>query len=109
MGKNTIGIPVATSATSGIDGAAAGARKGAPVDAPVRQLGAVRWKDAPTRRIDVSGVPFVYRELGTDAGVPVVFLHHLMAVLDDWDPRVIDGIARSAGVDHKFRAQRLGP
>jgi pimeloyl-ACP methyl ester carboxylesterase len=25
--------------------------------------------------------------------VPVVFLHHLMAVLDSWDPRVIDGIA----------------
>jgi len=25
--------------------------------------------------------------------VPVIFLHHLMAVLDDWDPRVIDGIA----------------
>jgi pimeloyl-ACP methyl ester carboxylesterase len=23
----------------------------------------------------------------------VIFLHHLMAVLDDWDPRVIDGIA----------------
>lgn len=53
----------------------------------------VRWKDAPTRTIDVDGVSFVYRELGRDSGVPVVFLHHLMAVLDDWDPRVIDGIA----------------
>ena len=28
-----------------------------------------------------------------DSGVPVILLHHLMAVLDDWDPRVIDGIA----------------
>ena len=27
------------------------------------------------------------------AGVPLVFLHHFTAVLDDWDPRVIDGIA----------------
>jgi pimeloyl-ACP methyl ester carboxylesterase len=25
--------------------------------------------------------------------VPVIFLHHLGAVLDNWDPRVIDGIA----------------
>ena len=25
--------------------------------------------------------------------MPVVFLHHFTAVLDDWDPRVIDGIA----------------
>ncbi|MDD2741981.1 MAG: alpha/beta hydrolase [Rhodocyclaceae bacterium] len=53
----------------------------------------VKWKNAPTRTIEVGGVPFVYRELGPDSGVPVIFLHHLMAVLDDWDPRVIDGIA----------------
>ena len=25
--------------------------------------------------------------------MPVIFLHHLAAVLDNWDPRVIDGIA----------------
>ena len=51
------------------------------------------WKDAPTRKIDVDGIPFAYRELGTGSDVPVVFLHHLTAVLDDWDPRIIDGIA----------------
>jgi pimeloyl-ACP methyl ester carboxylesterase len=51
------------------------------------------WKDAPTRRIRADGVDFAYRDLGTDTGVPVVFLHHLTAVLDDWDPRVVDGIA----------------
>ena len=41
----------------------------------------------------MGGVPFAYRELGPDTGLPVIFLHHLMAVLDDWEPRVIDGIA----------------
>jgi pimeloyl-ACP methyl ester carboxylesterase len=51
------------------------------------------WKDTPTRKIDVNGVEFAYRELGTESEVPVVFLHHLTAVLDDWDPRIIDGIA----------------
>ena len=53
------------------------------------------WKDTANRTIDVDGVPFAYRELGSDSGsdIPVVFLHHLTAVLDDWDPRVIDGIA----------------
>jgi len=56
-------------------------------------MSSVKWKDVPTRKIDVAGVPFVYRELGPRSGVPVVFLHHLMAVLDDWDPRVINGIA----------------
>lgn len=51
------------------------------------------WEDAPNRTIDVNGITFAYRELGEPSVVPVVFLHHLTAVLDDWDPRVIDGIA----------------
>ncbi|KRE27193.1 alpha/beta hydrolase [Mycobacterium sp. Soil538] len=51
------------------------------------------WKDVPTETVDVGGTPFAYRELGTGTGVPVVFLHHLMAVLDDWDPRIIEDIA----------------
>jgi len=51
------------------------------------------YKDAPTRTVDVGGTRFAYRQLGTDTGVPVIFLHHLAAVLDNWDPRVIDGIA----------------
>ena len=51
------------------------------------------WKDTPTRKVDVGGVEFAYRELGSGTDVPVIFLHHLTAVLDDWDPRIIDGIA----------------
>ena len=51
------------------------------------------WKDTPPRKINVDGVDFAYRELGPSSEVPVVFLHHLTAVLDDWDPRIIDGIA----------------
>jgi pimeloyl-ACP methyl ester carboxylesterase len=50
-------------------------------------------KTAPTRTIDIAGTPFAYREFGPDTGVPLVFLHHFTAVLDDWDPRVVDGIA----------------
>jgi pimeloyl-ACP methyl ester carboxylesterase len=51
------------------------------------------WKNAQTRTVDVDGVEFAYRELGTRSDIPVIFLHHLTAVLDDWDPRIIDGIA----------------
>ena len=51
------------------------------------------WRDAPTRTLSAGGVQFAYRELGPDTGVPVVFLTHLAAVLDNWDPRVVDGIA----------------
>jgi pimeloyl-ACP methyl ester carboxylesterase len=51
------------------------------------------YQDAPTRTIDVDGVTFAYRQLGPDSGPPVIFLNHLAAVLDNWDPRVVDGIA----------------
>lgn len=55
---------------------------------------AVTWKDVPTRTLTASGVEFAYRELGVDnPGTPVVCLIHLAAVLDNWDPRVIDGLA----------------
>lgn len=48
---------------------------------------------APTQTIEVGKIRFAYRDLGPRDGVPVVFLHHFTAVLDDWDPRVIDGIS----------------
>src|SRR5690242_9024661 len=51
------------------------------------------YKDAPTRTVDIGGTSFAYQELGTKAGVPVIFLNHLTGVLDNWDPRVVDGIA----------------
>jgi len=51
------------------------------------------YKNAPTRTVTADGVTFAYRELGPRSGVPVVFLTHLAAVLDNWDPRVVDGIA----------------
>lgn len=51
------------------------------------------YKNAPTRTLTAGGVTFAYRELGPRSDVPVVFLTHLAAVLDNWDPRVVDGIA----------------
>ena len=54
----------------------------------------VNWTNVPTRTIAAGGVEFAYRELGTNnPGTPVVFLVHLAAVLDNWDPRVVDGLA----------------
>ncbi|MDX3661439.1 alpha/beta hydrolase [Streptomyces sp. ID05-26A] len=48
---------------------------------------------AVTRTVDVEGTPFAYREVGLTEGVPLVLLHHFTAVLDDWDPAVVDGLA----------------
>jgi pimeloyl-ACP methyl ester carboxylesterase len=51
------------------------------------------YKDAPTRTLSADGVTYAYRELGPNTGVPLVLLTHLAAVLDNWDPRVVDGLA----------------
>src|SRR6185503_9984031 len=55
--------------------------------------GGMSYKNAPTKSVSVGGTQFVYRELGVDSGVPVIFLNHLAGNLDNWDPRVVDGIA----------------
>ena len=52
------------------------------------------WKNVPTQFISADGINFAYREYGQqNGGTPVIFLNHLAAVLDNWDPRMIDGIA----------------
>ena len=63
------------------------------VQAPAGAALNTAWTNAPTYTIDLGGVEFAYRQLGPETGVPVVFLTHLAAVLDNWDPRVVDGIA----------------
>ncbi len=51
------------------------------------------YKNAPTRSVSVHGENFAYRELGTDDGVPLILLIHLAGVLDNWDPRIVEGLA----------------
>ncbi|MER5312176.1 alpha/beta hydrolase [Streptomyces sp. NPDC002773] len=51
------------------------------------------YRNAPTRSVSVHGVDVAYRQHGPDEGVPLILLNHLSAVLDNWDPRVVDGLA----------------
>lgn len=51
------------------------------------------YATAPTRTVSAAGITFAYRELGPTGGVPVVFLVHLAATLDNWDPRIVDAVA----------------
>ncbi|NYJ13408.1 pimeloyl-ACP methyl ester carboxylesterase [Rhizobium leguminosarum] len=51
------------------------------------------YAEAPNLWINVGETPFVYRDLGPQAGVPVILLNHWGAVLDNFDPRIVDGLA----------------
>jgi pimeloyl-ACP methyl ester carboxylesterase len=57
-----------------------------------------KYEQAPTRTVTTAGATYAYRELGPKGGIPVVFFVHLAANLDNWDPRIIDPIARSRHV-----------
>jgi pimeloyl-ACP methyl ester carboxylesterase len=53
------------------------------------------YAQAPARTITAGGVTYAYRELGPKGGIPVIFFVHLAATLDNWDPRIIDPIAKN--------------
>ena len=53
------------------------------------------YLQVPTSTIQAHGVSYAYREFGPKGGVPVVFLIHLAGTMDNWDPRIIDPIART--------------
>lgn len=49
--------------------------------------------EAPNLFITVMGTTFAYRDLGPRGGVPLILLNHWGAVLDNFDPRIVDGLA----------------
>ncbi|MBY4208011.1 alpha/beta fold hydrolase [Rhodococcus fascians] len=53
---------------------------------------------APTKTVVAGGTTYAYRELGPTGDIPVIFLAHLAANLDNWDPRIVDPIARDRHV-----------
>jgi len=53
---------------------------------------------APARTVTTAGTTYAYRELGPQGGIPVVFFVHLAATLDNWDPRIVDAIAKNRHV-----------
>jgi pimeloyl-ACP methyl ester carboxylesterase len=52
----------------------------------------------PTRFVEAKGIRFAYRRFGKQGGVPTVFNQHFAGNLDNWDPAVLDGLARQREV-----------
>jgi pimeloyl-ACP methyl ester carboxylesterase len=60
----------------------------------VSSLGSgARYIDAPNLSIAAGGTTFAYRDLGPRSGVPLILLNHWGAVLDNFDPRIVDGLS----------------
>lgn len=54
--------------------------------------------NATNQTITVNGIPFAYRDTGPATGVPLVLFNHWGAVLDNFDPAIIDGLAQTRRV-----------
>ena len=52
-----------------------------------------RYVETPNLTISVGGTVFSYRDLGPRSGVPLILLNHWGAVLDNFDPEIVDGLA----------------
>lgn len=61
---------------------------------PLNNVGSgARYVEAPNLSITANGTTFAYRDLGPRGGVPLILLNHWGAVLDNFDPRIVDGLA----------------
>ncbi|MEB2633166.1 hypothetical protein SB394_05435 [Burkholderia sp. BCCIQ04A] len=50
---------------------------------------------ATTRYIDAAGVRYAYRRFGNEkGGRPLLCLQHFTGTLDNWDPAIVDVLAR---------------
>ena len=52
----------------------------------------------PTRFVETNGIRFAYRRWGKKGNLPLVFNQHFTGNLDNWDPAVLDGLAREREV-----------
>ncbi|MFD0764588.1 alpha/beta fold hydrolase [Mucilaginibacter lutimaris] len=56
------------------------------------------YASAPTEYIEVDGIRYAYRKSGDPGATPLVCLQHFTGTLDNWDPIIVDGLAKERQV-----------
>jgi pimeloyl-ACP methyl ester carboxylesterase len=56
-------------------------------------MNALTHETAPTQFVQAGGTRFAYRRFGRKGDVPLLLLNYLAANMDDWDPKVTNGLA----------------
>jgi pimeloyl-ACP methyl ester carboxylesterase len=54
-----------------------------------------RFVNAANQWIKANGTAFAYRDIGPNGELPLILLNHWGAVLDNFDPEIMDGLARN--------------
>lgn len=60
--------------------------------------GPVSALTVPTSFVEAGGIKFAYRRFGRKNGLPLVFTNFLTGTMDNWDPAVVDKIAKEREV-----------
>lgn len=58
-------------------------------------LNELTHETAPTKQISVNGHKYAYRTFGRQGGIPIVFLVHFAGTMDNWDPAVLNPLAKT--------------
>src|SRR5258707_11695198 len=53
----------------------------------------VTHETAPTQFVQVGDIKVAYRRFGKRVALPLLLLNYFAANLDDWDPRITNGLA----------------
>jgi pimeloyl-ACP methyl ester carboxylesterase len=48
---------------------------------------------APMRFVGANSIRYPYRRFGRGSGLPILLLNYFAATMDDWDPKVTNGLA----------------
>ena len=55
-------------------------------------------ESTPTRFVQVGELHLAYRRFGDPAGTPLVLLQHFRGSMDNWDPALLNGLAKDRTV-----------
>jgi pimeloyl-ACP methyl ester carboxylesterase len=58
----------------------------------------LNYVDTPTQYIEIENIRYAYRSLGMQSEFPLVCLQHFTGTLDNWDPIIINGLAKERHV-----------
>ncbi len=56
------------------------------------------YSDTPIKYVETEGIRYAYRSLGEPSETPIVCLQHFMGTLDNWDPVIMNSLAREREV-----------
>lgn len=64
----------------------------------ISSMSAGAHETAPTRFVEANSIRYAYRRLGRGSGLPILLLNYFAATMDDWDPKLTNGLAAGRDV-----------